>query len=122
MTCNDEKSVWEPTKVLSWVEIKINLIQNTLFVPEERVISSLYHISGLLKSPYTIARRLSQLTGPLLSMKYVIGNIIRLQTRYLHRCIDGRSSWDAHFDSLNHGEAQGEIFFWKNNLEKLNKR
>ena len=122
MTCNDEKSVWKPTKVLSWVGIKIDLTQNMLFIPEERVNSTLCFVSCLLKSPYTTARKLSKLTGKLLSMKYVIGNIIRLKTRYLYKCIDGRSSWDAHFNILYHREALGEIFFWKHNLERLNKR
>ena len=78
MTCNDEKSVWKPTKVLSWVGIKIDLIQN-MFIPEERVNATLSYVSCLLKSPYTTARKLSKLTGKLLSMKYVIGNIIRLK-------------------------------------------
>ncbi len=40
----------------------------------------------------------------------------------MYKCIDGRSSWDAHFNILNHGEALGEILFWKDNLEKLNRR
>ena len=55
-------------------------------------------------------------------MKYVIGSVICLKTRYLYKCIAGRSSWDAHFNILNHGEALGEIFFWKDDLEKLDKR
>ena len=45
-----------------------------------------------------------------------------MKTRYSYKCIDGRSSWDAHFNILSHVEALGEIFFWKDNLENLNKR
>ena len=89
--------MWKPTKVLPWVGIKIDLIQNTLCIPKERVNSKLCYVSCLLKSPYTIAWKLSKLTGKLLSMKYVIGNKIHMKTRYLYKCIELKVS------ELNHG-------------------
>ena len=79
---------------------------------------NIIQISTILSSPYTTARKLSRLTGKLLSMKYILGNIVRLKSRFL--CIDERSSWDAKFNILKHTEALNEIFFWKYNLTKLN--
>ncbi len=85
-------------------------------------MSTLYDISVLSQPPYTTARKLSKLTGKLLSMKYVTCYIVSLKTRYLYICIDGRSSWDAHFNILNQAAALGEVFFWKDNLEKSNRK
>ena len=120
ITCNNEKSVWEPTKILTWVWVSIDYERNILFIPEDRIASTLVLISTILSSPYTTARKLSRLTGKLLSMKYILGNIVRLKSRFLYRCIDERSSWDAKFNILKHIEALNEIFFWKYNLTKFN--
>ncbi len=91
ITCNYEKSIWEPTKCLTWLGITINLEKNKIFIPEQRVSSVFSCINSVLSTPYTTAGRISTLVGMLLSMKCVL-NIVRLKTRYLYRCIDCRSS------------------------------
>ncbi len=84
------------------------------------MLSALHYISVLLSCPYVMARKLAKLAGKLLSMKYVIGNIVRLKTSSLYKCIDGRSSWDAQFNILNHQGVLDKVFFWKNNFVTLN--
>ena len=66
----------------------INLRKNIIFIPEQRVSSVLSCINSVLSTPYTTARRISTLVVKLMSMKCVLGNIVRLKTRYLYRCID----------------------------------
>ena len=117
---NEEKSVWKPSSILTWIGISMDLKQNILFIPDSRVDSIGLCISNILTTPYTSARKLAELTGKLISTKYVVGDIISLKTRYMYKLIEGRSSWDARLNILNFPEAHNEIIFWKNNFVSLN--
>ena len=53
-------------------------------------------------------------------MKFVIGNIVSLKTRYLYKIIDSCNNWDTKINVTNYNDALEEIFFWKNNLDAFN--
>ena len=76
-----------------------------------------------MNSPNRItARQLARLAGKIISTKFVLGNVVRLRTRFLYRLIESRVSWDKTFNVLHYNEVVNEILFWKFNLCALNKR
>ena len=119
---NVEKSIWIPTRVLTWLGVVVDLNKNTYYISEKRVQSLLASCENLLSSYYTTARKLSWLAGKVASTKFVLSNIERLKTRFLYRAIDCQLSWDPRIKILDHPEAHKEIVFWKNNIVRLNKR
>jgi len=119
---NDEKSFWVPTKHLTWLGISVDLRNNTYSISSERISSLVSCINKLLLSPYTTARILSRLAGKIVSMKFVLLNIIRLKSRYIYKVIDEQRTWDNRLNILNYPEAHREIIFWRDNIIKLNVR
>ena len=119
---NEQKSQLNPVKCMTWLGVEVNLIDNTYKITKERISSILLSIEFILKCPYTTARNLCRLTGKIVSMKFVLSNVIRLRTRFLYKVIDEAPSWDGKLNILNHPEAHKEILFWKENINLLNKR
>ena len=74
------------------------------------------------KLPFTSARKLSNLTGKIMSTKWVLGDITHLKTRHLYRVIEGRYTWDKTISLNQHYQAITEIVYWKNNFGSLNVR
>ena len=84
---NSEKSVWQPTKVLTWLGIEVDLNNDTLKISSERIDSILFITEFILSKVYVSARTLSKLTGKIISTKFIIGNIVELKTRALYKVI-----------------------------------
>ena len=110
---NSEKSIWQPTKVLTWLGIEVDLNNDTLKISSERIDSILFTIKFILSKIYVSARTLSKLTGKLISTKFIIGNIV------LYRVIEKRLSWDKKFNIGNYNDTVKEILFWKFNIRNL---
>ena len=106
---NEEKSVWLPSKVLTWLGVVLDMNKNHYHVFDRRIKPLLESCHHLLASPYTTARKLSRLAGKVVSTKFVLSNIVRLKTRFLYRTIDKQFSWDAQFNILDYPEAHNEI-------------
>ena len=60
--------------------------------------------------------------GRIISTIFVLGNIVRLKTRYLYKSISAQASLDSHFNVLYYHFVIGEIKYWKQNIQTLNKR
>ena len=119
---NSAKSIWDPTTALTWLGISLNLEKNFLFITDERVYALTEEIHTLLKTPYTSARKIAKIVGKIVSTKYVVGDIVRLKTRYLHSLIENRTSWDATLNILNFPKAHREILFWIQNIHSYNQK
>ena len=52
----------------------------------------------LLTAPYVTARDCAVIAGHVMSMSPVLGNLTRLKTRFLHKVIESRRSWDSRFN------------------------
>ena len=52
---NKEKSVWEPTKILTWLGISVNLKKGCLYVSEERISDILGTVEYITNNPYISA-------------------------------------------------------------------
>ena len=57
-----------------------------------------------------------------MSMSPVLGYLTRLMTRFLYKVIDSRSTWDSRLNIRLHTDCLSEMFFWKNNIVRLNSR
>ena len=117
---NEEKSTWEPTQSLIWLGIGADLSQGKLFVTDKRIQSTSVLIKSIIARPRTTARKLAKITGKIISMSLVFGNITNLMLRYSHMSIIERISWDSYFNVNT--LVLNELIFWDNNLEKLNHR
>lgn len=119
---NEDKSHWEPSRCMTWLGVRLDLIKNSYHITDTRIDSLLSTINFVLKNPYTSARNLSRITGKVVSTKFILGDIVRLKTRFLYKVIDDQSSWDSRVNILNFNEALKEIIFWRDNITSLNKK
>ena len=80
-------------------------------------------IDEVLKNvPFSTARALAKITGKIISMSPIIGNISRLMTRSLYLTIEGRLSWDNPLDLRNNVNIFEGLKFWRDNVKYLNVR
>ena len=119
---NHEKSVWVPTQCLEWLGLLWNTKNGTMQIPERRLISARHSQCGIMNSNKTTARLLAQLTGKVISMSPVLGNVTPIMTRHLYKVIDIRSSWDTFISVKRLADVQRELQFWDLNLDQLNIR
>ncbi|XP_060597608.1 uncharacterized protein LOC132751470 [Ruditapes philippinarum] len=120
----EEKCHWFPCQKVTWLGFILDFFQNKIFVTEERISvieksieSVLYQIS-CDKCSVLPVRVLASLVGRLISLQFVFGNIVRLRTREMYKCIISRASWDS--PVLVSESAIHEIMYWKENVRKLN--
>lgn len=69
--------------------------------------------------PFASGRSLAIITGRVISLPPVVGNLTRLMTRCLHRTIESSMSWDNVFKLSDQGVIE-ELSFWKNEVNRLN--
>ena len=120
---NFTKSLWEPTQLLVWLGLNWDLVSGSITISDRRISNFIAFIDKFLQSaPYVTARDCASITGHIMSMSPVLGNLTRLRTRFLCKVIDSRSTWDFRFNIGLHNDCLSEIFFWKNNIVSLNSR
>ena len=102
---NSEKSVWLPSKTLTWLRIEVDLNNDTLKISSERIDSILFTIDFVLSKIYISARKWSKLTGKLISKKFIIGYIVQLKTRDLYKVTEKRLSWDKKINIRNFNDT-----------------
>ena len=120
---NSIKSLWEPTQLLVWLGLNWDLVSGSISITDRRISNFIALIDKFLQSaPYVTARDCASITGHIMSMSSVLGNLTRLKARFLYKVIDSRSKWDSRFNIGLHNDCLSEIFFWKNNIVSLNSR
>ena len=120
---NVEKSVFEPTQKLEWLGITWDSAQFCISIPERRLNDLLQSIDEILdRFLFFSARQLAQVTGKIISLSPVFGNLTRLMTRYCYLCIVQRLSWDKLLQIVYPAEILNELKFWKSNVLTLNKK
>ena len=120
---NEEKSVWIPIQKMTWLGINADLKNKIFTISNERIDSVVSSLQLIINSlPYTTARTLASLCGKLISMKFVMGDIVQLKTRRLYFIIESRSSWDTRINIGGLNDVISELFFWKKNVQKYNNK
>ena len=115
---NLEKSVWVPCSVLEWLGYTWNMQLGTVTMPTRKVIAFKDMIKvALQKKEQISARFIAKITGKLMSMSFVFGNICQIMSRHAYSLIEGRTSWDADIKLSN--LACEELEFWLKHVEHL---
>ena len=119
---NKEKSIWEPTQCIEWLGLIWDTKTGTLSIPDRRIESALFSIENVQKHAKTTARKLAQITGKIISMSPVLGNVTRIMTRESYAIIEQRSGWDTWITIKSCVGINRELEFWGEALKSLNSK
>ena len=64
------------------------------------------------------ARLIASFIGQIISCKSVLGNLVRLKTRFLYFCVETRASWCSRIKLTQ--DAISELRFWRESVYSLN--
>ncbi|CAG2240187.1 unnamed protein product [Mytilus edulis] len=117
-----EKSMWTPTKNLTFLGTHIDTDKGIFTIPDNRIDKIMSTISDidmcLTKSGKVFVRKVASLVGQIISTSPVIGNIVYLMTKHLSIDINSVHSWNSYIhlsvDSID------QINFWRFNLHEAN--
>ena len=116
---NEEKSVWDPTQVITWLGAVINTSQCVIKATDKRIDSLINNSSSLLSSERSLHQlcKLASVCGKIISLGNCVGYVTRLMTRNTFLVINSTADWNS-LVSLT-PECLHELNFWKNNLADI---
>jgi hypothetical protein len=118
---NNEKSIWAPTQIITWLGLVWDSAQGTLEITSSRVEKILATIDNITQHETVLtARRLAGFTGQIISAGPVAGNITRIMTRHCCLTIACAEHWDSSLELDTY--CLDELLFWRNNLGSLKTR
>ncbi|KAK3097826.1 hypothetical protein FSP39_013568 [Pinctada imbricata] len=115
-----EKSMWNPSQQVTFLGYYIDCEQGTIQIPEKRLVKLKSTISSLEKCVKVHVRMAASFVGQVISMSYVLGNIVYIMTKSISIDILSAKSWNS-FIFLSK-ESLHQINFWKDNIDKINSR
>ena len=117
-TANDDKSMWEPTHKLVFLESILDFGEGLIQIAEFRILKFKSFLVSCLQNNQFIARDLASVTEQFISMACAVGNVTRLFRRNCYAAIECRSS----LDQLLHVSpvVRYELSFWLNNIDFIN--
>ena len=119
---NYEKSVWDPVQRMTWLGITVDTITGIYSITDKRINKCISHLNSILMCPLVSARKLAKVVGCLVSMHFVFGDIVSLRTRAMNSVIASLPTWDTKVNIKNCTLTTNEIYFWLENITKLNSR
>ncbi len=116
---NDTKSVWSPSKTLCWLGVDIDLAAKQLTTPQVKRIKAIDTARSVIRKTYVTARQLASLTGKIINMRLILGNITVIGTKRLCRQIlellgPTANQWDR-YNRVTKSTTH-EIAFWLRTL------
>ena len=117
---NDEKSVWEPIQVITWLGLTWNGVLGTIEIAPHRVTKLISSLREVLHQEKISARNLASVVGQIISTGPVTGNLSQIMSRHCQISIVASSEWDLPF-ALD-GYCQSELRFWLKNIQDVNAR
>ena len=95
---NEEKSLWEPTQVITWLGTVIDTSQCIISATDTRIQSLSEDLSFLLDSTHPSlyqVRKLASVCGKIISLGNCVGNVARLMTRNIFAVINSAMNWSS---------------------------
>ena len=86
----------------------------------ENFFFNIFYKRGLEKLPFVTPRELTSITGKIVSMSLVLGNITKLMTKYLYSSVECKLGWDTTMNISKHPGTLMELKFWLDNVSRLN--
>ena len=117
---NEDKSVWVPVHLITWLGIVWDGIQGQISITTTRIDKALHHIDNALQDPRLSAGSLASIVGKIISMSPVLGNLSRIMTRHCQMSVAAAQDWDSVFPLDSYCIV--ELQFWKNNLCSVNSK
>ena len=119
-TLNDEKSVWEPTQIITFLGVILNFVTGTIHIPERRLAKLKGTLATCLNTRFVSARELASITGQIIAMSCAIRNLTRLLTRNCYSAIEAVNHWDHNI--VVSPKIRYELQFWLNNIDSIHGR
>lgn len=119
---NEEKSLWEPIQVITWLGTVIDTSKCLISATPRRIQSLSEDLSCLLDSSnpshQTQVRKLASVCGKIISLGNCVGNVARLMTRNIFAVIHTAETWNSSVSLTP--ECVDELNFWKLNVAHIN--
>ena len=119
---NEEKSIWEPVQIITWLGTVLDTNQGFISVTEQRISKLKVNIDSVLKGDSMIVnvRSLGTVVGQIISLTPCVGGVTRIMTRSLYALVKTKVSWNSTVVLTK--EACSELVFWSQNVDSLNCR
>lgn len=123
---NQEKSVWEPVQVITWLGDVLNTIDGFVQATDERIVKLTSDLGSLqtLSSRQSVCqvrvKSVASVAGLIISLSSCVESVTRIMTRHLFSVVNSASSWDSKVFLTD--DFISEINFWANNVDYLNGR
>ena len=107
---NEEKSLWEPMHIISWLGIALNSRCNRISVTEKRINKLKKGIEFLkqCEDSSVRAKELEAVIGQIISLSPCAGNLSRIMTRSIYAVLNQKKPWYA---NVTLSEAREKIEF-----------
>ena len=117
---NEEKSLWEPVQVITWLGTVFDTFQGVISVTERRISKLKSSISFIRKvdCKSVKVRDLASVVGQVTSLTSCVGSVARIMTRSLYAAVNQKLRWNSEVELTK--EACAELAFWSENVESLN--
>ena len=83
---NEEKSIWEPVQIITWLGSVLDTNQGLISVTEQRISKLKANIDSVLKRDSLIVnvRNFATVVGHIISLTPCVGGVTRILTRSLY--------------------------------------
>ena len=117
---NQEKSIWCPVQSIVWLGIVWNFEHGTIAVTDARIAKIEEKLSFILQKKLVSTRELASVTGSVISLSPVFGNLSRIMSRHCQISIAASPGWDP-FSELD-PYCIAELQFWLSSIKKYNSK
>ncbi|CAH3114955.1 unnamed protein product [Pocillopora meandrina] len=120
---NEEKSLWEPLLVITWLGVILDTIDGTIQETDERIEKLNAGLVELLpcQPPWKVhVKGVAIVMGQITSLSPCVGSFARIMTRFLFLVVNSARSWES--EVFLSDDSLSEISFWKNNLVFFNSK
>lgn len=117
---NEEKSLWEPVQIITWLGIILKAIDGTIKATDKHIQKLNTGLVDVVSSTSrkVHVRSVASVMGQIISLSSCVGPVAHIMTRFLFSVVNSAHSWDN--EVFLSDDSLSEIIFWKNNVVPLN--
>ena len=107
---NQEKSVWEPVQVFTWLGVVRNTNDGSVQATDERIVKLISDLGSLqaLSSQCLHVKSVAGIAGQIISLSSCLGSVSRIMTRHLFSVVNSAFSWDSEVSLLDDSTDFGD--------------
>ena len=119
---NEEKSIWEPVQIITWLGTVLDTNQGFISVTEERISKLKVNVDSVLKgdSMFVNVKSLATVVGQIILLTPCVGGVARIMTRSLYAVVNPKVSWKCIVVLTK--ESCSELVLWSQSANFLNCR